>query len=400
MGKIKEQVLREFGDAGADTLDRYAAQIDYTVFWCIRMLRPEEGIDGVIPEGVEDVVLVRPASIELHQIKTRDESQGPWTTNEVVPILCKQYYHRRAFPNRNHFFHFVSERMAERVDRSRKKRDCPLYRIKALLEIERDGQRLKAEESKELTKIEESLVPVIIEELRSIGEVVCKADALSFLHSTRIETDSQLVRHPPCIEELAATLEEHSPGGHFSVRQLSLIYDRLVLLVLRKIITGKDLNSRTIRRDDVLNCQYESFAPLPGCPDLNNVPGQTVVEKKAYLGGFDPAEIRGFNKQKALTEWENRKLDSLDLSGPVQHLAAALVDQHYQCRREVSMARPLDLRIGPAILALVRPKLKAIANQYLPDVKPVDEQFCLGLLWIETGLCNVWWHPVVTDSTT
>ena len=104
MGKIKEQVLREFGDTGADTLERYAAQIDYTVFWCIRMLRSTEGIVAVIPEGVEDLVLVRPCSVELHQIKTRDEGQGPWTTNDVVPILCKQYQHRLAFPDRESFF--------------------------------------------------------------------------------------------------------------------------------------------------------------------------------------------------------------------------------------------------------------------------------------------------------
>jgi len=39
MIRIKEQVLREFGDHGADTLERYFAQIEYTAFWCIRMLR-------------------------------------------------------------------------------------------------------------------------------------------------------------------------------------------------------------------------------------------------------------------------------------------------------------------------------------------------------------------------
>ena len=59
MISIKQQVLREFGDHGADTLKRYFAQIEYTAYWCIRMLRDAEGIDAVIPEGVDDVLLIR-----------------------------------------------------------------------------------------------------------------------------------------------------------------------------------------------------------------------------------------------------------------------------------------------------------------------------------------------------
>src|SRR5574341_2612377 len=97
MIRIKEQVLREFDDHGADTLERYFAQIEYTAFWCIRMLRDGEEIEAVIPEGVEDVVVIRRGIHELHQVKTRDESQGPWTSVQVLPILCQQYKRRNAF---------------------------------------------------------------------------------------------------------------------------------------------------------------------------------------------------------------------------------------------------------------------------------------------------------------
>src|SRR5215475_2687795 len=97
MANLKEQVLREFGDQGADTLDRYFAQFEYTAYWCIRMLVEVEEIEAIIPEGVEDVVIVKRRLNELHQIKTRDESQGSWTTAEVWPILCQQYHRRKAF---------------------------------------------------------------------------------------------------------------------------------------------------------------------------------------------------------------------------------------------------------------------------------------------------------------
>ena len=81
------EVFRRYGDHGADTIKRYFAQVEYTAYWCIRMLHDVENITMVTPETVEDVVLVRPGAIELHQVKTRDESQEPWTMSEV--ILCK-----------------------------------------------------------------------------------------------------------------------------------------------------------------------------------------------------------------------------------------------------------------------------------------------------------------------
>src|SRR4051812_8054980 len=114
MSFVKEHVLRTFGDDGATTTARYYAQFEYAAFWCIRMLSRNEGIVAVIPEGVEDVVVVRHDgtgnSYELHQVKTRDESQGPWNTADVLPILCKAYNHRHAFAGRVKFC-FVSIQM-------------------------------------------------------------------------------------------------------------------------------------------------------------------------------------------------------------------------------------------------------------------------------------------------
>ena len=100
--------------------------------------------------------------------------------------------------------------MADRHIISRKKRSCSLYRLKALLEIERDEQPLGPEESAEFTKIEEFLIPVIQEELRSIGENVSTAVVCALLHSTRIETDSNLSSKPA----LQGGIGDLSRGAH------------------------------------------------------------------------------------------------------------------------------------------------------------------------------------------
>jgi len=158
MTSIKDQVLREFGDQGADTLERYFAQIEYTTLWCIRMLRDAEKISVVIPEGVEDVVVVRQDVYELHQVKTRDESQGPWTTAEVLPILCQQYHRRKAFPGECRYY-FVSDQMADTKTRLREDPPAfgPLYRLKLLLEIEHDGQTHSPDEKEKLKLFERIL---------------------------------------------------------------------------------------------------------------------------------------------------------------------------------------------------------------------------------------------------
>jgi hypothetical protein len=163
MTKIKAQILREFGDHGADTLERYFAQVEYTGYWCIRMLLRTERIIAVIPEGVEDVVVIRGHVHELHQVKTRDEGQGPWTTAEVLPILCKQYYHCTAFDEPCQF-HFVSDQMADaKTLHTRADSLGALWRLKRLLDLKADGQTLKTSEDEELEQLEQRLLPKICE---------------------------------------------------------------------------------------------------------------------------------------------------------------------------------------------------------------------------------------------
>jgi len=232
MKRIKAQVLREFGDHGADTLERYFVQIEYTAFWCIRMLRHAEGIEAVIPEGVEDAVIVRLGINELHQIKTRDESQGPWTNAEVLPILCQQYQRRNAFLGQCHF-HFVSNQMADAKTSLGPRSLGPLYPLKHLLEIKHDGQAYKVEEQQELQRFEGIFVPRIRDGLvKDYHDNIDDATALELLHNTWIETDSSRLRNADNITELDSAFRELYPDlPAYTLSELSEIYDRLVLLV-------------------------------------------------------------------------------------------------------------------------------------------------------------------------
>src|SRR5947209_3038435 len=88
---LENVIARVDDDSGAGMFKRYFAQIEHTAFWCARMLREAEEIEGVVPEGYEDVLIIRKDGYEQRQIKTRSESVGPWTVSDVIPIFSKQY---------------------------------------------------------------------------------------------------------------------------------------------------------------------------------------------------------------------------------------------------------------------------------------------------------------------
>ncbi len=394
MKRVKELALREFGDHGAETLERYFAQIEYTAYWCIRMLYQEEGIKFVIPEGVEDVVIARIGVFELHQVKTRDEGQDPWTTAEVLPILCQQYNRRRAFKN-NCCYHFVSDQRADNKVGYRDGSCGPLYRLKQLLEIIHDGQPLSFEEQKDLDWFRATLTPRVQKNLiKNYSHELEAIEIIALLDQTYIDTDSWLLRASNNhLIELGDALYQVFPGSPaLTTIQLRNIYDRLILLVLRKIITEVSLEKRKITIQDVLNCRTASYYSGEELPDLEEVPGSSLLDKKALLAGFDPTELPVFHKQKQLAEWTNRRLDILGFSEALLHLNVALLDHHYSCRDKVCRQDGIDMQPGPKILSLIKPKLPSLISNYFPNTNDIDEQYCLGILWKETDLCSIWWH--------
>ena len=213
MNGIREQVLRDFGDEGADTLRRYFTQVEYTAYWCIRMLRPSEGIDAIFPEVVDDLVLLRNGIYELHQLKTRNESVGPWTIAEVLPILCQQYQGRKAFVGECRY-HFVSDQVADNKT-SGKNSYGRLYELKQLLEVEQDGLPLRVTEQQQLEEFEKLLLPKICERLRAeYADEIDEATAKMLLHVTWIKTNCETIRNitNQNLIELSDALSEISPA--------------------------------------------------------------------------------------------------------------------------------------------------------------------------------------------
>ena len=408
MSKVKELILREFGDHGADTLDRYFTQLEYTAYWCIRMLRPSEEIEEVIPEAVEDLVIRRVKKTELHQVKTRDESRGPWTLAEVFPILCQQYHRRTAFAPPHSFF-FVSNRMSDNLTR-RSKEPGTLYRLKLLLELFHANQQ-SALDVPEFDRFRENLVPRIQSYIKTKykkdiakgrAKEIEEQDAVECLRGTRIDTDSVILQNTTAnnISELGAALELHNPGGpSYSFTQLEDIYGRLLLLIAGKIRKGTSIVDRAISPEDVLECREStSTSAGDGFPDLLLVQGRTVLEKKIKLGGFDTTEVSTIYRQKARAQRFIREVATLRSTEDLQGLTESLLDLHFQCRDTVCRRHGIAQSPGPAILAELRPMLASLPQRYFSERDDIDDKLCLGLLWVETERCAAWWHQFGSPS--
>lgn len=399
MPTLLQKVFKEFGDQGADTLDRFITQIEYSASLCIRMLNTREGIDSVIPEGGDDVVVVRLGIHELHQVKTKNEGQGPWTTAEVLPILCNQYHRRKIYPSSDCHFHFISEQMADTKTSLKPGTYGALYSLKTLLEAEHNYGTLEQQETDLLNQFEIAILPRIQEILLDkYKDNVSSDEARELLHKTWIETDHPTLRRPFNLEELEMALGDVAPSpAYFSTTQLRDIYDRLLLLIIRKIIKGSTPEERRISNADVLNCRTEECAIGDMLPDLSKVPGRSLLDKKAFLGGFDSTELPLLSRQKLNALGTERELKILNAKN-LDKLRLALLDHQRKCRNKVCREMGIHEKPGPRILEMVEIELDRIAASYFPDVKEVDAHFCKGLLWDETNLCQAWWHALNVDS--
>jgi len=395
MNRIKDQVLREFGDQGAETLGRYIAQIEYTALWCIRLLDEEERIFAVIPEGVEDVVIVREMYSELHQVKTRSESQGAWTLSDVLPILCQQYHRRNAFTPSQCQYHFVSNGLAEnkRGKPSKSNPSFSLYQLKHLLEIKQSGQVLNAKETEAFLAIEKYLIPEIQEGLREKhNEInISETEVKDCVGKTWIETASLDLKGGLVLEELQNILmKSQQDGPSYTTYQLRNILDRILLLVIKKIINTTSLEERKIIKEDVLQCKVSPT--VLGSIDLDKVPGQSILDKKAYLGGFDLTETPIFNRQRKQADWTWRRLETIGLNQELERLTTSLLDLQGTCRNSICRIQGIKSKPGPQILNQLRPQLTSLASKIVPNQPDIDEQFCLGIIWNQTDLCSAWWH--------
>jgi hypothetical protein len=393
--RVKERVLREYGDSGADTLARYWAQVEYAAFWCARMLDPAEGIEAVTPEGVEDVVITRAAAgaaarhHELHQVKTRDESRGPWTTADALPVLCAQYRRRHAFDAPCTYV-FVSDARAD-TERSMAGTSLgPLCTLKRLLDLRRDGQGLLPDEATDWAWFEARLPTKVREHLSMHGEDVPEADVLALLEATVVDTNNAILRNPNNLVALDEGLSAAGAAGAArSLRSLRDTYDRLTLLIVRRVIETQSVAARTVVAADVLACCGPWVAD--DVVDLAALPGTTTLEKKALLGGFATTDLSVFRRQRMLWRERSRAVAALgdtaeDLVG---ELSLALLELQHEARRAVpsGVACP-----GAEILRRVRDGIGPVRAACAAIMPGLTDAACVGALWEETEQCQAWWH--------
>jgi hypothetical protein len=394
MLNLSDAVLKLYGDEGAETLRRFYAQIDYTALWCTRLLCNKEGIQAVLPEAVEDLVVVRNDRVDLHQVKTRDESQGPWKTAEVLPLLCKMYHHRKAFAVGKCEFHFVSDARADTVTMFRLGSSYgALYRLKELLESARQGD-FSEEEKKEFEQLQKAILPRVQELMASAhGEAITENIARELLLATWIDTNSQTLRMPNCVVALGMALGTDLAAVEYTTPQLADIHGRLILRIVGKILE-RSLSDRTIVTEDVLQCRT-ACNPLEAI-DLEKVPGRSVWEKKAYLGGFDPTEMPAFNRLRLGSVATVRERTNLGLETDLHQLTSFLVDQQTICRDEVCRSESRSRAVGPEILRRFRSRLPEVISQF-PSLR-LTEPDCLGIAWQETDKCVLWWHGLQSSG--
>lgn len=400
MGRVKDTFFREDGDQGADTWSRYSAQFEYAAYWCVRMLRPQEQIELVVPEGGDDVVVRRRDRDELHQVKTRQEGQGPWTTAMAYPIWCQQFSRRSNFRPGCHFY-FVSNQIADNETRLTGNALGSLYRLKHLLDLHHEGQQLLDAEQRDW----EALAPVVADKISdrmsaAHGESLDRVGALDLLRRTHVETDCPNLHYPNCdddccaknLSELEAALGVLYPGcPPFSLFFLDQTYQRLLRTIYGKVRMAGTMNQRAIAVDDVLNCRARINPYGMELAGLDGVPGRTVLDKKAGLGGFRPPECQLMHRQRAHADYVRRQLAAEGREREVERLSMTLVDRQITEWRDVT-ATLNGSAIGPAILQRLAPRLPEIAAQTFPGDSRVDEQVCKGLLWHETDQCRAWWH--------
>jgi hypothetical protein len=153
---------------------------------------------------------------------------------------------------------------------------------------------------------------------------------------------------------------------------------------------GGNLEQRTISRDDILNCRYQSLVFEIGLPNLDLLPGSNVAEKKALFGGFCIDEMPVFAKQRLSAQTKRRKLEALGLGEQVSDLSIILITLQRRYRRNLS-TQVTYLGIGPEVLKCLEDDFPSCIQDYFPNHE-VDPVFCHGLIWQETHDCTLWWH--------
>lgn len=385
-------------DTGADTIRRFHAQLEYTALWCARLLSPEERLEAVVPESFDDVMLVRASGYELHQLKTRDPHLADWTFAELVPVLASMYSRGRLLTDKPVSFRFVTNHPCNARTEREWGGTVSLRTFKRLLDVRAMGQAWTQRETEQYRACCKVLMPRIRDCFDSPPSVIAVEAMLAV---TVIDSQSTLLHYPNQSDEhcprnivqLGTVLRQQFPGGgDAAIHALARMSDRLVTLVHQRIRQGTSVTTRQIVAQDVHDCRSQSIVTVQGHPEIEAAPGETRLEKKVRLGGFDDPRVEVIQMQQAQAEIARRRLPA-ELQGDAWEMfTVSLLDCQVSAWEAAQRDFPGTVQLGTTVLERIRTHLPVIAKACLPGRGDINDSVCLGVLWKETARCRAYWH--------
>jgi hypothetical protein len=374
------------------------AQIEYTAFRCIQMLSGRYGILKVIPEVGDDVLIEYKEYFELHQVKTRVETQGPWLANLVAPILAKQLLVARKLEKPTRCI-FVSNAAADNSDSLA---NCYNFaNFKKCGELLGRRLPLSYAQKRDYLRARHCWTDVIQGFVFTDVAPFSRREIIRALKVAEFQTSSSYLRNPIDIgsycqqnliflDQAMGDAIEGCPS--FSALDLSRMYSHLLALIVEVIATRKSGDSRQIGLEDVKEACLMGQSSGSGLPDLTAYDGRNLAEKKANLAGFDPTTFPLIAKQRKLALAALRELSETHHADDVDLLITEVLQEHEQQRDLVSKNHPGTLKIGKRIFKSFQERLEAVNYILVPRIGRLERSTYFGILWEEANKCHAWFH--------
>jgi hypothetical protein len=386
---MDDLILRIFGDHGAESSRRDLFQDHYAAQWCIEMLT-DPTITEIICEYGEDLVINRSESYELRQVKTRQESREDWDLKEVLPIIAKTLAMVPYFSDVGACA-FVSNDGAK----------GELYNLKALLN--RNSTMWSLEDAEKFESFCTNHCPAILKRIKEVDPASCETSdgVREKLRLVKVETDLHHMEHiqDTNIRRLRLFIETKSEVPSVVVMTdgtLAEMYQSIMNTVGRAT-TGRTREEKTIRREQVLACikdpqRQASLYRAPTLDEIEQAPGQTILEKKANLGGFSEGFIRNARDARVTCMVKAREWDFALGSSIIEDAEVRVRDLWADCYDESSANAPGEAQLGRDIWKKIRSELPKLVEHYANQNLPfVDEFFLKGTLWNLTSECKAYW---------
>ncbi len=374
------------------------AQVEYTAFRCIQMVSGRYGILNVVPEVGDDVLIERKDCFELHQVKTRSETQGSWLASEVVPIFVKQLLSARRLDKPSRCV-FVSNASAANSDSQANFYNFSNF--KRCIEARRRGAVLTNAQRMSFQKARHAWTEAITAASLPTTPPFTKREVLQALKTADFQTSSNYLVNPLEYGGFSAqnlifldrALEDAVPGcPALSRLDLERMYAALLLLIIETMATRKRGDDRRIGPEEVKTACFLGEATRAVQINLDAYQGRNIAQKKANLAGFDPTSFPLIDRQRKLAQVALRELATTHDEQTIDVLVTELLEEHEQQRSVVSAQHPGSLNIGRKLFKSLQDRLESLNYTLLSKVGRLDRSTYFGIIWEEANQCHAWLH--------